>query len=109
MDILTDLLKLTQDGLYVTIVCMFLFYFIPIQKIKKEWLMEVVMRLIIILTAFGITWLSNETAMWNWVKADWKSALIALAFSSLFYEFAGKFIVRKWFDYYKEKKSTPKE
>ena len=105
MEILTDLIKLTQDGFYVTVICMFLFYFLPIQKIQKPWLLEVVMRLVIIITAFCVTWLSITTPMWNWVKADWKSALIALAFSSLFYEFAGKFIVKKWFDYYKEKKA----
>lgn len=103
MEILNDLLKLTQDGFYVSIICMFLFYFVPIQRIQQPWLMEVVMRMMIVLTAFGVTWLSNATPMWEWMKADWKSALIALAFSSLFYEFAGKFIVRKWFDYYKEK------
>ncbi len=107
MEILTELLSLSQGGLYVTIICMFLFYFVPIQKIQKVWLMELVMRSIIVLVAFGITWLSNETPIWEWTKAIWKASLIALAFSSLFYEFAGKFIVRKWFDYYKEKPVKP--
>jgi len=100
MEILTELGMLIQQGLYVTILVMFLFYFIPYNSIKAKWLKETLTRITIIAAAFFIVWLTNQLAIWEWTKALWKEALIALAFSSLFYEFAGKFVVRKWFSGY---------
>lgn len=103
MNILSELTTLVQQGFYVTIVTMFLFYFIPFQAIKLNWLRELLLRVTIISVSFIIVWLTNEHSIFDWQKHMFKEALIALAFSSLFYEFAGKFIVKKWFKSYKMK------
>lgn len=103
MELLNELTALVKDGFYVTIVVMFLFYFIPFQLIKIEWLKQMLLRLTIVLVAFVIVWLMNENSIFDWTKMMVKEALIALSFSSLFYEFAGKFIVKKWFKSYKMK------
>ena len=105
MEQVIELAKFLQEGFYTTIICMFLFWWLPIDKIKTQWLLEITMRTIIVLSAFVITWLSNELGLGEWDKGMLKEGLITLAFSSLFYEFAGKFIVRKWFKNYKTQKT----
>jgi len=101
MELLTELALLVQEGFYTSIVCMFLFWLLPIQKIQKEWILEVAMRLTIVFVAGLMVWLSTGIPFYEWTRGIWKEAAIALAFSSLFYEFAGKFLVRKWFRNYK--------
>jgi hypothetical protein len=105
MEILTELVDLTKEGFYVTILCMFLFWLLPIQNITKKWILEATMRIIIVLAAFIIIWFGSLTPIWEWTKPIWKQTLIAIAFSVLFYEFAGKFVVKKWFNSYKVDKT----
>lgn len=105
MEILTELFDLIKEGFYVSILCMFLFWLLPIQNITKKWILEVSMRVIIVVAAFIVIWFGYTTAIWEWTTLIWKEALIAIAFSVLFYEFAGKFIVKKWFNNYKVDKT----
>lgn len=106
MDVLIELQSWVQEGFYTTVICMFLFWFLPIQNLKKKWQYELVMRLIIVAVSCTLVWLSSETIIFEWTKIIWKQAFTTLAFSVLFYEFAGKFIVKKWFQNYKVDKST---
>lgn len=105
MEVLTELGLLVQEGFYTTIICMFLFWFIPIERIKTLWVYEVAMRLIVAYVAFAMVWLSTQTPIYEWDNTIIKKAFITLAFSSLFYEFAGKFIVKKWLQNYKVDKT----
>ena len=103
MEILKELTTLVEQGFYVTLIIMFLFYFLPYRLIKTGWIKEALIRLTIVAVAFLIVWLTNGTPVFEWTKTMIKEALVALAFSSLFYEFAGKFVVKKWFKNYKTK------
>jgi len=104
MELITELADLVKEGFYTSIVCMFLFWLLPIQKIKTKWLLELSMRLTVAICAFTVVWLSIGEVEID--KAIVKQALITLAFASVFYEFAGKFIVRKWFNNYKLEKTA---
>lgn len=107
MELITELADLVKEGFYTSIVCMFLFWLLPFQNISPKWLLELSMRFVIALCAFVVIWLTIGDVEIN--KSVIKQVLITMAFASLFYEFVGKYAVRKWFDNYKLKVEVNKE
>ena len=94
-----ELVNLLRNGLIVTVVIMAIFRFIKLPESIKPSTKEIISKLIILATSFFIVWLLRE------IEGTRKELiayyLFTTSFSVLFYEFAGKYLVKGWFKKYR--------
>jgi len=100
--ILKELLPFVMNGIWVSIICTLLFLILgktPFKNLNEN-LKTILMWITIFLVAFGWSYLMVSNPEWTqkqlileWVKI--------ISFSVLFYEMAGKYLVKKIFKGYK--------
>lgn len=94
----TEILNLIRNGFIVTIILMAVFYFIKFPESMNKILKEVLTKIILLAVSYLVVWLLAEIE--GTKKQMIAYYLLTTSFSVLFYEFAGKYIVQKWFTKY---------
>jgi len=94
-----ELFTLIKNGFVVTLILMALFFLLRFPESWNIVVKEFLTKIIILSVALIYCWLVIESGLNN--KQVIAYYLMTVAFSILFYEFAGKYIVRRWFKRYK--------
>jgi cytochrome c oxidase assembly factor CtaG len=94
----SELVNLIRNGFIVTIVLMAVFYFIRFPETMNKNVKEILTKIILLSVSYLVVWLLNEIE--GTKKQMIAYYLLTTSFSVLFYEFAGKYIVQKWFAKY---------
>lgn len=93
-----ELTNLIRNGFIVSIILMALFYFVRFPKTMNKVVREFLIKIILLSASYLVVWLLAE------IEGSKKQIiayyLLTTSFSVLFYEFARKYIVQRWFKKY---------
>lgn len=97
---LKEMAELLRNGLIVSVIISAIFFFVKFPETMKPYFKNAITKLIILCAAAVYTWL-----IMNYDPATKKeffaSMILTVSFSVLFYEFAGKYVVQKFFSKYR--------